>query len=112
MDFMELFDIIIIGFGIYIIFTSIRMKQTGEISTIVMNREEIPKCRDKSGFIDFVYKKTIVFGVIAALFGVLGFINDTMFSLGAMVNWIGIAVFVVMFVWFTRTLRTARKKFF
>ncbi|MFV0464939.1 MAG: hypothetical protein ACK5ML_02605 [Lachnospiraceae bacterium] len=112
MDFMVLFDLMIIGFGAYIVFTSYRMKQTGEISTIVMNREEIPKCRDKAGYIDFVYKKSIMFGIIAALFGALGLINDLVYAFGAIVNWIGIIVFIVMFVWFTNALRKARSLYF
>lgn len=112
MDFMAIFDLIIGGFGVYLIFTAFKMRKTGEISTIVVNKEDINKCKDKAGFIDFIFTKAVAFGLVALLFGVVSFINDSVFAMGAAVNWIGMIVFLILWIWFTHALRKGREKFF
>lgn len=112
MEFIVIFDLLIGGFGVYLVYIAFHMKKTGEISTIIVNKEDIAKCRDSAGFIDFIFKKAVIFGIVAFIFGILGFINDSIYSMGPFVNWIGIAVFLGMWFWFTSGLRKARSQFF
>lgn len=110
MDVMLIFDIVILIFGIYMIGAALKMKKTGEISSAVITAEEIAKCKDKKGFIGFIYWKEAAFGGLVALVGALGIINDKVVSLGAF-NVIEMLIFLAAFIWFQNELRRAREKF-
>lgn len=112
MDFMVIFDVIIAGLGVYMIYSAAQMKKTGELSNIVVTPEEMSRCRDKRGFIDWIYNKIIIFAVVALLFGVLGAINDLKLVFGNMFNTVGVLVFLVVWFWFTKALRKGKEKFF
>ena len=57
MDFMLIFDLVIAGLGLYLIYSSLKMRQTGELSTIVVNQADMARCRDKGGFIEiYIYR--------------------------------------------------------
>lgn len=110
MEVMTIFDVVIAGFGIYMIAAALKMKKTGEISSAVITPEEIAKCKDKKGFIDFIYWKEAVFGVMVILAGVLGIVNEHVVSLGAF-NIVELVVFLGAFIWFQTQLNKARKVF-
>lgn len=110
MDVMTIFNVIIVIFGIYMVIAALKMKKSGEISSAVITREEIASCRDKRGFIDFMYWREAVFGGIVSLMGVLGLINDFVVSLGKF-SLIQMVLFLGAFFWFQYQLRAARKKF-
>ncbi len=110
MNVMLLFDIIIVIFGAYMVGAALKMKKTGVISAVVITQEEIARCRDNAGFIAFMYWKEAVFGVIVALVGVLGVINDLLLSLGIF-NVVEMLIFLAAFLWFQNELRRAREKY-
>lgn len=110
MDVMTIFDVVILLFGVYMVGAALKMKKTGEISSAVITPEEIAKCRHKKEFIDFIYWKEAAFGVLVALVGGLGIINDQVVSLGGF-NVIEMLVFLAAFLWFQSELRKAREKF-
>lgn len=110
MNVMTIFNVVIAGFGVYMIGVALKMKRTGEISSVVINPEEIARCRDKKGFIAFMYWREAVFGGIVTLTGVLGFINDMVVSLGGFLI-VEMLVFLAAFLWFQTSLRRAREKF-
>lgn len=110
MDVMLLFDVVILIFGVYMMGSALRMKKTGVISQTVITPEEIAKCRDKQGFIAFMYWKEALFGGLIALVGLLGIINNLVVSLGAF-NVAEMLVFLAAFLWFQNELRRAREKY-
>lgn len=110
MDVMVLFDVVIMILGIYMIFAALKMHKTGEISPVIITPEEIARCRDKRGFIAFMYWKEAVFGGILTAVGVLGLVNDLVVSMGAY-NVIELLLFLAAFLWFQEELRKARTKF-
>lgn len=110
MDVMTIFDAVITIFGLYMIGAAVKMKKTGEISSAVITAEEIRKCKDKKGFIAFIYWKEAVFGALIVLVGILGIINDQVVSLGAF-NIVEMLVFLAAFLWFQSQLRKARERF-
>lgn len=110
MDVMFLFDIVIMLLGIYMIFAAFKMRKTGEISPVIITPEEIARCRNKSGFIAFMYWKEAVFGGVLAAVGVLGVVNDKVIALNAY-NVIELLLFLAAFLWFQEELRKARAKF-
>lgn len=110
MDVMTIFDAVITIFGVYMIGAAFKMKKTGEISSAVITAEEIRKCKDKKGFIAFIYWKEALFGALIVLVGILGIINDQVVSLGAF-NIVEMLVFLAAFLWFQSQLRRARERF-
>lgn len=110
MDVMTIFDVVILLFGVYLAGSAWKMKKTGEISSMVITPQELAKCRHKKEFIDFIYWKEAVFGVLTALVGGLGIINSQVVSLGAF-NVAEMLVFLAAFLWFQSELRKAREKF-
>lgn len=109
---MTIFDLFIAIMGIYMIMEAFKMKRTGEISKTVVNEKEINHCKDKKGFIDFVYTKAIVFGVILMLYGILDYVNKHIYSFGVVLDIVMLVVFIGGFVWFMKQLSKARGKFF
>ncbi|MCM1256582.1 MAG: hypothetical protein NC307_01875 [Roseburia sp.] len=112
MDFMLIFDLVITGLGLYLIYSSLKMKNTGELSTIVVNQEDMARCKNRQGFIDAIAMKSVCFGVIALIFGVLAIVNDMYALLGKYFNLIGAVVFIGTWLWFAGQLRKAREQFF
>ena len=87
------------------------MKRTGEISTIIMTAQEIEKCRDKAGYIAYIYWKEAVFGGLFILVGIMGVINAFVVNLGFWLNAIDLVIFLGAFLWFYHELAEAREKF-
>lgn len=112
MNFILIFDVIIAGLGVYLIYSAWQMKRTGEISTVIINSIEIARCKDRKSFIDSIYNQTVIFGMISLVFGLLGCINDTVYPLGKLFDIGGVVVFIVAWLWFTREVRKKKEKFF
>lgn len=110
MEVMLIFYVVMMGFGVYMIAAALKMKKTGEISAVVITEEEIAKCKNKQGFIEFIYWKEAVFGGMIVIVGALGIINDKVISLGIF-NIVELVVFLAAFLWFQNSLGKARDKF-
>lgn len=110
MEVMLIFYVIMMGFGVYMIGAALKMKKTGEISSVVITEEEIAKCKNKQGFIEFIYWKEALFGIMIILVGALGIINDKVISLGVF-NIVELVVFLAAFLWFQNSLCKAREQF-
>lgn len=112
MDFMVVFDIVIGVLGIYLIYIAAQMKKKGEISNVLVNPEEITKCRDKKGFIDYIYNRVMIFGAVSMIFGVLGGINDCLYSFGKFYEVASATVYVLSWLWFTYQFRKGKEQYF
>ena len=112
MNLVLIFDVIIAGLGIYMIYSAFQMKKTGEISNVIINELEVTKCKDRKSFIQSIYNQTVIFGAISVIFGVLGCINDTVFSLGKVFDIGGVFIFVGAWLWFTREVRKKKGEYF
>ena len=107
---MLIFYVVMMGFGVYMIAAALKMKKTGEISSAVITEEELAKCKNKTGFIEFIYWKEAVLGAMIILVAILGIINDKVVSLGIF-NIVELVVFLAVFIWFQNALRKAREQF-
>ena len=60
----NLFDYLIILSGLYLVYTGINMKQTGEIKTgvIVSKDVDVNRIKDKEGFIKYMYARVLIIG--------------------------------------------------
>lgn len=110
MNVMMVLDVVIIGVGAYMISAAVQMKRSGEVSTSILAKEEHGRCTDKKGFIEFMYKKEVGFGILTAVIGALGLVSD-LIKLPRMVGIVGMLVFLAAFLWFQSELKKARAQF-
>lgn len=107
---MPVLDAVIAIMGVYLIFAGWKMKKTNEISVLLIAEEERKKCKNKERFIQDIYWKEMTFGVVMTIVAVLGFINEFVTKLGKF-NYIELAVFLLVFIWFQHELVAARGKY-
>lgn len=108
----SIFDLLIAGSGLYLIYTAIMMKKHGQIKAgvIVSKDVNVDKIRDKEGFIRYMYGKVLLIGVLATLVGIVSLVN-TKLNGPDYVTVIGAVGYLVVLGIFAATSMKARKKF-
>ena len=109
-SFMILFDVIIFGYGIYLIYSGYQMKKTHQPSSLIINQTELVGARDVKGFCEAMYKPLILFGVLAVIYGIAGYVNDKYLN-EPMANLIAIALFLILCFWFFRETKKNKTKY-
>lgn len=110
MSVMIVFHIVVTVVGLYMTAAGLKMKKTGEISPLLLAEEELKKCKNKKGFISYIYWKEMVLGVVMAAVGLFGLVNELLMELGNL-KYVELVVFLAVFFWFWRELGTAREKY-
>ena len=89
-------DFVIIAVGRYIIDASIQMKRTEDISNsaLVGKEKKKKKAVDPQGYIDYIYMKAIMIGVVSILGGVLDIVNEKYLH----IPYLGIVSSVIIFL--------------
>lgn len=109
---MIIIDAIIILLGVYMIYVSLHMKKIGEISSVLIAKEELTRCKDKKAFIEDMSPKLILFASIISVVGVVGIIIDVLDYTGGILNYGILVIFLIAFFVYTRQMRNARSKYF
>lgn len=112
MNTMIIFYVIILLLGIYMAVAARSMKKSGEIHSILIAESEAASCKDKKGFIDYMYWREVVFGIACCIVGILGVVDGFMIPLGKIVRLAGMILFLAAAIWFWCQLGAARKTFF
>jgi hypothetical protein len=107
---MILFDVIILMYGLYMVYSGYQMKKTHQPPNILINQTELVGAKDVKGFCEAMFKPLVSFGMLAVLYGIVGFINDK-YTDQPMVNFVSVALFLIMCVWFLRVNRANQKKY-
>ncbi len=112
MESINIFDVLIIASGLYMIYTAFIMKKSGKITggVLISKDVDVDKIRDKDGFINYMYIKVLVMGILTCLIG-LGGILLTKINAPSYIMLIGIACFIVVLILFTLASRKAKKMF-
>ncbi|MCR4587670.1 MAG: hypothetical protein K5682_04610 [Lachnospiraceae bacterium] len=113
MQAFDFFDIFLIIIGVYVLVVVCTMKATGKLSNnmLVGRNVKIETARDPKGFIDAIFKKTIICGIANIVCGCADFINVTL--LGG-IWWFKIPVmivYVIVMVWYTKESGKAQQDF-
>lgn len=103
-------DFLFLACGIYLIYSAVMAKKKGNIAANVMlsknaNENDI---KDKVGFIDYMYKKILLAGVMIIAASVIHLINDYVIH-SIQLTWIGIAVILAAIVIYTIAFMRGRK---
>lgn len=99
--------------GLYCLYAAVMMKTRGVINqTILLGKEvQYKKCKDKDGFIKEMFPQMLLFGIVTTLSGLLDIINTFVVDIHV-VNTIMLVVFILEFLWFARTSREAKRKYY
>lgn len=111
MDVMMIFELVMMGIGIYMLIAAFNMKKKNEIGTVILAEEEVLRCSDKTGFITYIYWREAVLGSALILYGVVGLLEQYVFQVGRVLDFVCIVILLVIFGWFYNGLQNARKKF-
>lgn len=109
-NIMMIFDVIIFGYGVYMVYCAKQMRETGQPPTILLNPMELVGARDIAGFCKAMYKPLMLFGIMAMVYGVVGMVNDLFVSM-QMINLLLIGIFLLMCVWFFREMKHNKTKY-
>lgn len=73
MDNLNIFDLLITGSGLYLIYAAAIMKWKGEIKKGVLIAKDVEpeRIRDKEGFINYMFPKSLFVGALTAAMGIL-----------------------------------------
>lgn len=114
MDIFSLIDFIVLGCGVYSLYTVYAMKQTGEIKTgwLISNQIDVKACKDKEGYIDFISVRTVILGIIIIIYGGIGIINSYLITLPSFLIYGSMIVFFICLIWFAVSSSKANKIYF
>ena len=105
-----IFDVVILLYGLYTVYSSIKMKRTQELSNFFTGGSTDP-IRDVHGYINYIYGRTIVLGTVAIVFGVVSFINDyNIYPLPYVMKAL-VVLFLTVVIWFSITIKRAKRRF-
>ena len=105
------FDVMILGFGIYLFVSGIKMKNTKEIGTLLLTEEEIKRCEHKSELATFFYWREEVIGIVFVLFGSIRLLDKYVLKIGGILDITLMVILLVTACWFFYSLQTARTRF-
>lgn len=107
----QIFYVILLVLGIYLICSVWNMKKKEEINTLIIPQEELGKCKNKKGFIEEMAKPQLVFGTITLVYGIFGILNSLFAAFGWGYEIIGISLFLIVYGWFSKELRKGIEKY-
>ena len=86
-------DILFFGSGVYLIYMAVMAKKNGNIVSNVMLAKSVSESsiKDKLGFIDYMYKRILLAGVMIVIASIIHLVNDD-YLYSSTLTWIGIIV--------------------
>ena len=105
-----IFDVVIFIYGVYTVYSAINMKRTRKLTSFFMGGDSAMHIRDEQGYIDYIFGRAIVMGAMAAVFGAVGFVNDYITPLSAVMKAL-MLLFLTVVVWFSISINRAKRQF-
>ena len=105
-------DILFFVSGIYLIYTAVMAKKKGNVTGNVMLAKDMTEkdIRDKTGFIEYMYKRILLAGVMIIVASIIHLVNDYYLS-SPILTWIGIAVILAAIVIYTVAYLRGQKRY-
>lgn len=112
MEMGNVIDILFMGSGIYLIYSAFMAKKNGTITANVMLGKGMDEksIKDKTGFIEYMYKKILIAGILVILAGAINFINDCFFF-SNIATAVASAVIIVAIVLYVTAYKKGQKAF-
>ena len=107
-----LIDIVIAAYGAYLIYAAFNLKKNGEIGGAVWSKDlPMRKCKEKEGFMKFMFPRLLVSGILILVNGILGILDDKM-GLPLPLSQLPMAIILFVVVWYILYARKAQKLYF
>ena len=103
-----LMDIVIVFVGIYLAVSAAKMKKSGQISDLVVPKEEIKKCKDPEAYIRGITPWLYGFAAVAVVVGAIGILCDTK----VIWTYVELGAFLAALFAFVSGMRKMKDKFF
>lgn len=106
-------DLIVIACGLYGVYSWYLLVYKHEIKkTLLIGGNTNPQdCKDIEGFAAFMGTKLLILSAVMIIFGGISAYSSYVEFLGTIV-WVGMAIFLVIIIWYCVQLRKAEQKFF
>lgn len=108
---LSVFDAVILVFGVYLLFSGMKMQKTKEIGNLLLTEEEVKKCEDKDALAGFFYWREEVMGGVFALFGIVRLLDKYVLKIGGILDIFLMIILLLTACWFFYSLRMARTRF-
>lgn len=110
MGMSGMIDILFFASGVYLIYSAVNAKKKGNIAANVMLSKDVNEndIKDKKGFIDYMYGKILLAGVMIIAASVIHLVNDYYIH-SVPLTWVGIAVILLAIGIYTITFMRGRK---
>lgn len=105
-------DILFLASGVYLIWTAISAKRQGNIVANVMLSKDMNEgnVKDKVGFIEYMYKRILLAGVLIVTGSAVHLLNDYYIFSNAL-TWVGIALVFIALVIYISAYMSGRKRY-
>lgn len=105
-------DFLFLASGVYLIGNALLAKKNGNITANVMLGKDISEkdVEDKTGFIDYMYKRLLLAGVLIMIGALIQLVNDNYYGSTA-VTFVGIAFVFVALVIYMKAYRSGQKMY-
>ena len=105
-------DILFFGSGVYLIYMAVMAKRNGNIVSNVMLAKDVSESsiKDKLGFIDYMYKRMLLAGVMIVIASGVHLVNDYYIG-SAVLTWIGIGIILAAIAIYTAGYLQGQKRF-
>lgn len=103
-------DFLFLASGTYLVGTALMAKRQGNVAANVMLGKNMTEkdIEDKSGFIDYMYKRLMLSGVLIMAASLIHLAND--YYVGSdVLTWLGIAVLLIALVIYVNAYRNGQK---
>lgn len=105
-------DIMFLASGVYLIWTAASAKRQGNIVANVMLSKDINEShvRDKAGFIEYMYKRIFLAGILVVVGSAVHLLNDY-YIFSNVLTWVGITLIFVALVIYIGAYTSGRKRY-
>ena len=109
-DIMAIIRLVIIFYGVWVTRSATIMNATKTPGSWLCSDYELKHCKDKGGFANAMYQKTLWLGISSIIFGVLSLLNQFLIH-WKVIDIILVILFFVMCVWFFLGLSKAKSTY-
>lgn len=108
----DMIDFLFLACGAYLIGTSLLAKKQGNIVASVMLGKNMKEndIQDKLGFIDFMYKRLLLSGVLIMVAAMVHLINDYYVGSG-LLTLVGIMIMFIALIIYVNAYRSGQKRY-
>ena len=92
------------------VYSGYQMRKTHQPPNLLINQADLVGARDTKGFCEAMFKPTVVFGMMAVLYGIVGFVND-LYVDEPMVTFVAVALFLILCFWYIKEMKKYKSQY-